>query len=41
VVVDMMAMVFWVLEGENGDISHHHLLLEIWATASTVTSGGN
>jgi hypothetical protein len=39
VVVDLMAMVFWVLEGEreSGDISHHHLLLEIRATASTVT----
>jgi len=37
----MMAMIFWVLEGESGDISHHHLLLEIRATASTVTGGGN
>jgi hypothetical protein len=26
---------------ESGDISHHHLLLEIRATASTVTGGGN
>jgi hypothetical protein len=37
-VVDMMAMVFWVLGGESHDISHHHLLLEIRA-ASTAAAG--